>query len=132
MHFSGGQAVTLTMQGASHVEGRTVRIDGTRATLVANEARREIAVIDHASREPRSIEVPAVEGGHGGGDWGLIDAFVAALRGQRGDVLTSARESVESHLMAFAAEQARISSSTVSMADYRADAGRRLRAAVRT
>jgi len=43
----GRQAVSLTMQGASYVEGRTVRIDGMRATLLANEARNEIAVVDH-------------------------------------------------------------------------------------
>ncbi len=120
LRFAGGQSVSLTMQGASHVEGRTVRIDGMRATLLANEARNEIAVVDHATGNSRSIEPPPVLGGHGGGDWGLIRAFVAAMRGQRQDVLTSARESVESHLLAFAAEEARLTGTVVDMASYRA------------
>jgi predicted dehydrogenase len=119
MQFAGGQAVSLTMQGASHVEGRTVRVDGMRATLLANEARNEIQIVDHSTGQQRLGEIPPVQGGHGGGDAGLIRAFVGALRGQRQDVLTSARESVESHLLAFAAEEARLNGSTVEMAAYR-------------
>ncbi|HEY3063666.1 MAG TPA: Gfo/Idh/MocA family oxidoreductase [Chloroflexota bacterium] len=120
MHFGGGQAVTLTMQGASYVEGRTVRIDGTRATLLANEARNEICVIEHGTAQRRDVDIPAARGGHGGGDWGLIEAFLSAVRGERDGLRTSARESVESHLMAFAAEEARVAGTTVVMADFRA------------
>jgi hypothetical protein len=46
-------------------------------------------------------------------------AFVGALRGDRAPVLTSARESVASHLLAFAAEQARMSGEGVDMDRYR-------------
>ena len=42
------------------------------------------------------------------------------MRGQRQDVLTSARESVESHLLAFAAEESRLNGTVVDMASYRA------------
>jgi predicted dehydrogenase len=119
LKFAGGQAVSLTMQGASHVEGRTVRIDGMRATLLANEARNEIQIVDHSTGQQRFAEIPPAHGGHGGGDAGLIRAFVGALRGLRQDVLTSARESVESHMLAFAAEEARLTGSTVEMAAYR-------------
>ena len=120
MSFGGGQAVTLTMHGASYVEGRTVRIDGMRATLLANEARNEIELIEHGSGARRQVDVPPARGGHGGGDWGLIDAFLGAVRGERDGLRTSARESVESHLLAFAAEEARLSGTTVAMADFRA------------
>ena len=54
----GQQAVSLTMQGASYVEGRTVRVDGMRATLLANEARNEIAVVDHRTGARRAVDVP--------------------------------------------------------------------------
>ena len=58
-------------------------------------------------------------GGHGGGDEGLTRAFVGAIQGDRGSVLTSAREAVTSHLMAFAAEEARVTGETVDMERYR-------------
>jgi hypothetical protein len=51
----------------------------------------------------------------------LISAFVAEVRqgGAHTDVLTPAREAVESHLMAFAAEQARLSGVSVDMSAFR-------------
>ncbi|HSK36221.1 MAG TPA: hypothetical protein VLA80_05750, partial [Actinomycetota bacterium] len=47
-------------------------------------------------------------GGHGGGDWGLMDAFVRAVAtGDRSHVLTGPRASLEAHLVVFAAARAR-------------------------
>jgi hypothetical protein len=57
--------------------------------------------------------------GHGGGDEGLAAAFVHALSRGTPEVLTSARNSLESHLMAFAAESARTEGGVVEMERYR-------------
>jgi hypothetical protein len=48
-------------------------------------------------------------------------SFVRALRPELGGVegLTTSRESLESHLMAFAAEEARVQGGVVSMDDFR-------------
>ena len=119
MRFAAGPSVSLTMQGLSHAEGRTVRIDGSRATLLANESRGEIDVHDHLEGTIERISVPLGVGGHSGGDEGLMRAFANAVRGERSGVLTSAKESVESHLMAFAAERARSNGEVVEMAAYR-------------
>jgi hypothetical protein len=56
--------------------------------------------------------------GYGGGDERLMAAFVRALR-DRTQALTTARESLESHLMAFAAEEARVEGRVVDMDSYR-------------
>jgi predicted dehydrogenase len=119
MRFAGGLSVSLTMQGSSHLEGRTIRVDGTRATLLANEARGEVQIHDHRTGQAERIARPRGVGGHGGGDEGLMRAFVSALRGDRAGVRTSAREAVASHLMAFAAEEARVSGDAVDMERYR-------------
>ena len=119
MRFAGGLSVSLTMQGSSHLEGRTIRIDGTRATLLANEARAEMEIHDHRTGAVERIETPRGVGGHGGGDEGLMRAFVGALQGDRAGVLTSARESVSSHLMAFAAERSRMRAEVVDMEAFR-------------
>jgi predicted dehydrogenase len=119
MHFAGGLSVSLTMQGSSHLEGRTIRIDGTRATLLANEARAEMEIHDHRSGQVERINTRPGVGGHGGGDEGLMRAFVGAIQGDREGVLTSAREAVASHLMAFAAERARIDAVAVDMEAFR-------------
>lgn len=48
----------------------------------------------------------------------LIAAFVSALR-NRAPIQTTARASLESHLMAFAADEARLQGSVVDMDAYR-------------
>jgi predicted dehydrogenase len=126
MEFPHGLAASLTMQGCSDVEGRTVRIDGRRATLRGNEARGELIVADHRTGSEETIRVPKRVGGHGGGDEGIMQAFVEGLRGGEGALLTSARESVESHLMAFAAEEARLTRTVIEMGSYRKEIEDRL------
>jgi len=119
MRFERGLSITLTMQGSSHIEGRTIRIDGMRATLLANESRAEIEIHDHRTGEAERIIKPRGVGGHGGGDDALMRAFVEAMNGDRAAVLTSAREAIASHLMAFAAERARVTGEAVDLVRYR-------------
>jgi hypothetical protein len=54
--------------------------------------------------------------GHGGGDFGLMDHFIDGIRSAEGrEMLTSPREILESHLMAFAAERSRLEGRTVRL-----------------
>ena len=47
--------------------------------------------------------------GHGGGDWRLMANWVEAVASQDASLLTSSLDaSVESHVMAFAAERSRL------------------------
>jgi hypothetical protein len=49
-----------------------------------------------------------------------MEAFVRALNGESGGLRTSARDSLESHLMAFAAEESRLDEGKlIDMEDYR-------------
>jgi predicted dehydrogenase len=127
MEHANGAISTLVMHGHSHQEGRTMRYDGTRATLRATAlagAQPEITVHDHLGDSVERIPLrEGGEGGHGGGDGGMMRAFAHAVRDPRAGVLTSVRTSLESHLLAFAAERARITGETVDMASYRAEMG---------
>jgi predicted dehydrogenase len=123
MQFESGASAALVMHGHSHREGRTLRIDGTRATLRGEfyPYRQEIEIHDHLTGAVERIDLPRpspTSTGHGGGDDGLMDAFCRAVREGDGS-LTTARESLESHLMAFAAERARKRRCTVAMDAYR-------------
>ncbi len=120
LDFGGGLTANLTMQGASHKEGRTVRIDGMRATLLADQERNEIQIWDHGTDEPDILRPARREdaggySGHGGGDQGLLEDFVAVLRGEHPQAATEGTESLISHLLAFAAEEARHTGSVVSL-----------------
>jgi predicted dehydrogenase len=119
LHYPNGLTATLTMQGASPVEGRTLRIDGMRATLFGNESRNELEVHDHLTGACERLASVVPEGGHGGGDAGVMHDFVTAVQSRGRGVLTSAHESLVSHLLAFAAEEARQNHATIDFASYR-------------
>jgi predicted dehydrogenase len=116
--FDNGLNATLTMQGTSHVEGRTLRVDGLRATLLGNESRNELQVHDHRSLQSEIIHPGNVTGGHGGGDAGVMRAFLSAVTTRERNVLTSAADSLVSHILAFAAEEARTTHRTVRYDEF--------------
>jgi len=123
MAFEKGASVTLTMHGHSHLEGRITRIEGSAATLTSafSYGGSWIEVNEHRSDNcTRYDTTTSLKSGHGGGDQHLMAGFVKALRDQdEAAALTTARTSLESHLMAFAAEDARLGVKTVRMEDYR-------------
>ncbi|MFK7803774.1 MAG: Gfo/Idh/MocA family protein [Anaerolineae bacterium] len=120
MRFPGGATVNMTMQGHSHRESRTMRYDGTRATLrgLFEYGKGRIEIHDHVSGKEEVIDILPGKSGHGGGDFGIVKSFVQAVRGE-GKPMTTARESLESHMMAFAAEESRLNDSVVDMAAFR-------------
>jgi predicted dehydrogenase len=119
LDFESGATGALFMHGHSHEEGRTMRYDGTRATLRAKFGHEsQIEIHDHRSGRMERIE-PTVTGGHGGGDEGLAASFVHAMLSGTPQVLTSGRSALESHLMGFAAEQSRLDGRVVDMDAYR-------------
>ena len=122
--FASGITAALTMHGHSHEEGRTLRVDGSLATLLGKFTYSQAWLEIHphfpgvkAERFTFPTEVDQTSG-HGGGDAGLMRRFVSALRGEQAP-LTSARDSLESHLMAFAAEESRLAVKTIDMNAYR-------------
>ena len=106
VHFANGVNASFTMHSTSHREGRETRIDGTRGSLVAGfySAEQHAAVHDHKSGRWRELPLEHFSGAHGGSDPQLFRAFLAAIRGA-GPPETSARASVWSHRMAFAADR---------------------------
>ena len=126
MEMENGISVSMVMHGHSHKEGRTMRYDGTRATLIGRYYFDEqvIELHDHLTGEVEIIPhtLPSMgASGHASGDAGSMAAFVRAVC-DSAEVLTTARNSLESHLMAFAAEKARLSEAAVSMTEFRRQA----------
>jgi predicted dehydrogenase len=120
MELIGGASIVLVMQGHSHHEGRTMRYDGTRATLRGSfdYGAGRLEIHDHLTGRCEEIPVETAASGHGGGDFGVVRSFVQAMRGNE-VALTTARESLESHLLAFAAEESRLHGAVVEMEEFR-------------
>jgi predicted dehydrogenase len=119
MEFTGGVSVTLSMHGHSHNEYRTTRIEGTRGRLLAEFGLGGswIQVDEHRTDQRTRYNTSASAGsGHGGGDFELMSAFIESIRGGDAESAhTTAEQALESHLLAFAAEQARLQGRVVQI-----------------
>ena len=125
MELADGMTVTITMQGQGDFEGRTMRYDGTDATLYGKFCHGDDRITIHDHLTGKVEHVPVIDrdaSGHGGGDFGIVRSFLNSVNGMPDDSVTSARESLESHLLAFASEEARLNHSVIDMAEYRARA----------
>jgi predicted dehydrogenase len=110
MLYSGGRTASFTVTAFNKFSDRKTRVFGTRGELYGDG--RNIEHFDFLSDKTETIDTrkPIEDGGygHGGGDLGLMQAFTSAIvSGDSGRILSGAQETLESHLMVFAAERAR-------------------------
>ena len=108
--FEHEKSATFTMTAFNQAGHRKTRIFGTRGELYGNGE--TIDHFDFLTDQSRVISTATADasilGGHGGGDYGLMDRFVTAVaRNDASYILSGVDESLESHRMVFAAEWAR-------------------------
>ncbi len=110
MQFDGGRTATFSMMAFTEAGHRRTTIFGTHGELYCDG--HTVRVHDFLTNATQVIDVDALTAGqpgsHAGGDYGLMDMFLSAVAaGDPGLILSGPQESLESHLMVFAAEQAR-------------------------
>jgi predicted dehydrogenase len=118
MQFEGGRTASFSMVAFTEAGYRRTTIFGTRGELYCDG--HVIRVHDFLTDATQAIDVDALTAGrpgsHAGGDYGLMDAFVSAVAtSDPSFILSGPQESLESHLMVFGAEQARIENRIVSL-----------------
>ncbi|MHA1637718.1 MAG: Gfo/Idh/MocA family oxidoreductase [Candidatus Thorarchaeota archaeon] len=118
MEFEGGESASFTMTAFTQGRARETRIFGTKGELIGNGTK--LHVYDFLTDETEIIDTTVSEGlnleGHGGGDYGLIKAFVKAVSEKNPElILSGPEETLQSHLMVFAAEQSRLTKKTISL-----------------
>ena len=110
MEFDGGRSASFTMTAFAEAAGRRTEIFGTRGHIRGDG--QHLHVFDFLTNATEHIDTAAADasilGGHGGGDSGLMDGFVRAVSsGHAATILSGPEETLETHLMVFAAERAR-------------------------
>lgn len=124
LEFEGGLTGTFTMTAFEN--GRHIEIYGTRGVLKGGETYRRhlgahLLVIPHEGEVVRHT-VQAEDGGyelHGGGDPGLVRALYGEMTQPTDAPLQAGITStVHSHVLAFAAEESRITGRTVRLEDF--------------
>ena len=114
IEFENGITAILKMHGHSEIEGRTIRIDGSKGTIKGKfGGKTGLDVHIHATGEKITYLLKADILGHSEGDYGIMNNFLQVLNGGKGQ--TDAAESLVSHNMAFAAHESRIQNKVVEL-----------------
>jgi predicted dehydrogenase len=114
MLFEGQRTVSFTMTAFNRSDFRKTRIFGTLGELFCDG--HVIEHFDFLTEKKTITEIPPDVGDHAGGDYRLMLAFTAAVaRGDQKLIQSGIDETLESHLIVFAAEQARLEKRVVDI-----------------
>lgn len=126
MEYSNGITVAFTMCAFTKEPSRTLKLMGTKGEIRAAMEKNEIEVIPFGTSKKEVITFDDAELliGHGGGDMIMVRDFIRLVRAGGGvKGRTDAQQSLDSHLICFAAEQARVTGSVIDMKEYAASFG---------
>ena len=120
MLFEDGRTASFTMTAFTEAAHRKTRLFGTRGQIEGDG--RHIDIFDFLTDTHKVIDTHATDGtivgGHGGGDAGLMDSFIAAVAdNDPSKILSGPAETLETHLITFAAERSRKESRIVDVPD---------------
>ena len=128
MELEGGITATFQMNGFAIVDTRTLHIVGTEGEMMGNFRTKELWYQKFGGErvELTQEDLGTETKGHGGGDTGIMKDVLRFFRGEEFDSssITLIDRSVESHFMAFAAEESRVAGGElVHMADFKKKIG---------
>lgn len=105
MQFGSGATASFSLSAFTHDSSRMVQISGTRGEIRGNMAEQSFTVFTFADEGRREVLVE--DAGREGTDL-MLHEFCEQVACFTGSSLTSAAASIQSHMMAFAAEESRL------------------------
>lgn len=122
MQFEGGVTVSFSMN-CFNKGGRFIRIFGTKGELISYAGDKEIKVFTFEDKQTQMIPVvsadESINGGHGGGDYGIVVDMYDYLCGTyTGKSVADISISASNHLIAYAAERSRHTDCVIMLDDY--------------
>ncbi|WP_020620921.1 Gfo/Idh/MocA family protein [Paenibacillus daejeonensis] len=136
IEFKNGVTVTFNLSGFTNKMYRTIKIMCEHGEIHGDDSQNRIEITRFASNaadrvEQTIVRPAAVAGGHNGGDAGLMNDFLEILSSKEAGEMSrsSIDRSVESHIMAYAAERARVTGETMEMDQLKEELRRELAAA---
>ncbi|HEX3046489.1 MAG TPA: Gfo/Idh/MocA family oxidoreductase [Bacillota bacterium] len=119
IEFANGVTASFMMSAFTREVSRTLKLMGTMGEIRGSFEKNEIEIMNF-NRGPREvIYLDKAAYGHGGGDDQLMREFVGLLQPESDwEALTSVSVSVQSHLMAFAAEKSRRENRVVYLKEF--------------
>jgi predicted dehydrogenase len=120
LRFEGGATASFALHGFAANERRTLRITGTKGEL-RGVLQDGVLELEATGTPLRRFEMSGSALDHYGGDAGLLADFTHIMAEPGLAPRASGRSALASHLLGFAAEEARRAGRVVDFATYRAD-----------
>lgn len=121
MEFEGGITATFSMSAFTQNCYRTILVMGAMGEIEGNLEENAVYVRRFGQPEERIALDPVSDefAGHGGGDSRMMEYLCRLIRENDTEALTSVDASVESHIMALAAEESRLhQGASVNLKDF--------------
>jgi predicted dehydrogenase len=124
IEFKNHVTVSFNLSGFTNKASRTIKVMCENGEIRGDDSMNTIEVTKFTSNaidrfEQRVIHTAQVQGEHGGGDVGLMEGFLSQMQTQSNSSRSSIGQSVESHIMAYAAEQSRIAGKVIDIDDLK-------------
>jgi len=117
LQLEDGVTVAFTMCAFTKAGGRTIRFMGTKGEIIGDMDKNTLSVhiFGGESRVEDTNNAATDNLGHGGGDYGLVRDLLSIFEDENGTrkSLTDIRDSIESHVVALAAEESRVNGGKV-------------------
>ena len=123
LDFDNGVTATFSLTAQTGDVHRNIHIMCEDGEIEADDINKTIIVRKfppngRESYEERTIQIRTNRSGHGGGDAGIMEEFSASLN-ESSESRSSISRSVESHIMACALEEARLTGQVIDLEAYR-------------
>ncbi len=124
LEFDNGVTATFSLTAQTSACHRNIHIMCENGEIIADDGTRQILIRKHVSSQADTFEeqilnIRTNSSGHGGGDAGIMEDFTASIAGRNPDSRSAISLSVESHLMACALEESRLTGKVVDMEQFR-------------
>ena len=119
LEFEDNVTATFNLSAFTKECTRTTKLMFTHGEIGANHMKNLIDVYKFGENSHKVIYPKVQKSGHGGGDYGIIKDFISIIQNNYGDYKTSAAESIDSHIMAFAAEYSRLNKMVVNINEFK-------------
>lgn len=119
VEFSGGITASFQMAGHNYHERRITKLSMTNGEIYYDASEGVVKAYRFEPLREETIRPAGMVGSHLGGDKVIMDSFVDAIAtGDKQNLLTPVEMSLDSHLMAFAAEASRRSGRVIDLREF--------------
>jgi len=118
VEFENDVTVAFTMTAFTKENTRTIKLMGTKGEIRGHLEKNELELIRFGESPVETKTFIPAESGHGGGDLGIMQDFVKLIDSDALLEKASFADSVDSHLLAFAAELSRNTAQVVDFTQY--------------